>query len=147
VGRRLIVVLVLRDARGDYLICRMPEDRGAYPGQWGLPGGGVEDGERLLPALRREAHEELGLEIEDERPVAFSGVVQAKLYPGGHRELQQMIFLIYSCRAAGNSPSPLVRLNAEFDAYAWVDPVRMSAFDLNQATIRTFRTLGILAGA
>jgi nucleoside triphosphatase len=123
----------------------MPIDRGAYPGQWGLPGGGVEEGELLLTALHREAREELGMEIEDERAVAFSEVVREKLYPGGHRELQQMIFLIYECRAADQSASPPVQLNAEFDMYAWVDRARIETYDLNEATIATFRTLGILS--
>ena len=39
---RLIVVPVIRDAQGRLLLCKMAGDRGVFPGQWGLPGGGVD---------------------------------------------------------------------------------------------------------
>jgi 8-oxo-dGTP pyrophosphatase MutT (NUDIX family) len=37
--------------------------------QWDLPGGGRRRGERSIDAARREMHEELGLEIDDWRPL------------------------------------------------------------------------------
>ena len=47
VRRRLIVVPIIRRGDGRYLLCKSPEHRGVFPGQWGLPGGGVEDDERI----------------------------------------------------------------------------------------------------
>ena len=41
---------------------RSPNKR-AYPDQWDLPGGVIEDGESELGALTRELHEELGVRI------------------------------------------------------------------------------------
>ena len=35
-----------------------------YPGVWGLFGGGVDDGEKPIDALKRELLEEIGLEIK-----------------------------------------------------------------------------------
>jgi 8-oxo-dGTP pyrophosphatase MutT (NUDIX family) len=39
------------------------------PGRWELPGGGVKRGEEPAAAARREAREELGVDIADWRPL------------------------------------------------------------------------------
>jgi mutator protein MutT len=44
------------------LVHRSPNRR-AYRGVWDLPGGHVEPGETELAALKREMHEELGVQI------------------------------------------------------------------------------------
>lgn len=44
------------------LVRRSPEAR-VYPGAWGLFGGHVEERESLDEALRREAREELGIDL------------------------------------------------------------------------------------
>ena len=48
----------------------MKQLAGPYAGAWLLPGGGVDDGESLEIALRREMREETGCELEDIAPVA-----------------------------------------------------------------------------
>jgi 8-oxo-dGTP pyrophosphatase MutT (NUDIX family) len=56
-----VALLVLEDGR--YLMQQRDQKPGIfYPGHWGLFGGGIEPGETAEGALRRELHEELGLE-------------------------------------------------------------------------------------
>jgi 8-oxo-dGTP diphosphatase len=45
------------------LICQRRHD-GAFPLKWEFPGGKVEPGEAAAESLRRELHEELGIEAE-----------------------------------------------------------------------------------
>ena len=139
---RVVVVPILRNAQGQRLICRMAAHRGVFPGQWGLPGGGVEPGESLAEALRREVREELGLELCSFRPLTFKEGTHEKLFADGHRETITMLFLIYDATAKEGE----VVLNDELDACAWVFPRDLKDYNLNDETLDTFRQIGFLEG-
>ena len=57
-----VAVGVLIDAEGRFLLTSRPAGK-VYAGFWEFPGGKVELGETVEQALRRELHEELGIDI------------------------------------------------------------------------------------
>ena len=59
---------VLKNSRGDVLICQRPVHK-IYPGEWEFPGGKVERGESAEAALGRELREELGITVTQARPL------------------------------------------------------------------------------
>jgi nucleoside triphosphatase len=136
---RVIVVGVIQNARGEYLICRKPMNRGVFPGQWALPGGGIEPGERMVDALRRETREEVGLEISEIQPLLFKDGQYPKLFPDGSRQLIYMIFLVFACRTS----SVEVTVGEEFETYAWVKRKDLADYDLNPETKDTFIRMGV----
>jgi len=137
---RVIVVGIVQNANGEYLLCRMPDDRGVFPGEWGLPGGGVEAGETLRQALEREIREEVGLELEQVEPLFFTDATYPKTFADGSRRSIYMVFLLFRCAA---KPGP-IQLNPEFEEAAWVPRERLSEYRLNRATVSTFARLGLL---
>jgi nucleoside triphosphatase len=141
VQHRVIVVAIVQNERDDYLICRMPKDRGVFPDQWGLPGGGIEKGERMETALRRELREELGIEVSDIKPLFFKDGQHRKSFADGSQQEVYMIFLIFSCRVTNGE----LELSPEFMDYAWVKRDSLGDYNLNSATIETFRQAGVLA--
>lgn len=138
VQQRTIVVPLMEDDRGRLLLCKMPNTRGVFPGQWGLPGGGIEPGETMVAALRREMREELGVEIDAIIPLFFTDGKYEKTFPDGSRRSIYMIFLIFSCRIASSQ----IELNEEFEDYAWAKKTSLNYYDLNQATIETLKKVG-----
>ncbi len=69
-GHAVAALLVLEDGR---YIMQLRDDVPNiwYPGHWGLFGGGVDDREEEVAALRRELREELELEVNDARLFAL----------------------------------------------------------------------------
>lgn len=140
--RQRIIVCPLIQNAGEYLLCKMASDRGVFPGQWALPGGGVEPGETIEAALRREITEELGAEllISDVTPWAFRDDVRNKTYPDGTTEEIYMIYLIYDCRSINR----VITFNNEFQEIIWVPPNSLKEMDLNEATRITFTQKGLI---
>lgn len=140
--RQRTIVCPLIQNEGDYLLCKMADDRGVFPGQWALSGGGVEPGEHIEEALRREIREELGdkLVLSAITPWTFSDDTRVKTYADGRKEEIYMIYLIFDCISANRE----IAINEEFQDYAWVNPADLPKYDLNVATRRTLSLKGLL---
>ncbi|EDS3306544.1 nucleoside triphosphatase NudI [Salmonella enterica subsp. enterica] len=138
--RTIVCPLIQND--GCYLLCKMADNRGVFPGQWALSGGGVEPGERIEEALRREIREELGeqLILSDITPWTFRDDIRVKTYADGRQEEIYMIYLIFDCVSANRD----IRINDEFQDYAWVKPEELALYDLNVATRHTLALKGLL---
>ena len=138
---RTIVVPIIKDDLGRVLLCRMAAHRGVFPGQWGLPGGGVEPGETIKQALAREIREELGVELREAAPLFFKDGTFNKTMPDGTKREIYMVFLLFACRIADPA---VLRLNEEFSTSAWVAPAEMAGYELNYETKDTLAKLGLL---
>jgi len=58
-----VAAAVITRPDGSFLLGQRPAGK-AYAGYWEFPGGKVEPGELPFPALTRELHEELGIDVE-----------------------------------------------------------------------------------
>ena len=83
-----------------------------WPGQYVVPGGHVELGERLADTAIREAKEETGLDIYDLEFINF----QEFIYDPSFWKPKHFIFFDYACK----TESTEVKLNDEAEDHAWV---------------------------
>lgn len=63
-----VVVGALKDSEGRILVAQRPRGR-HMAGRWEFPGGKLAQGEEALQGLRRELAEELGVAMQDARPL------------------------------------------------------------------------------
>ena len=105
---RLIVSAVIEKKR-DLLFGRKKSDVGPYPNTWHLIGGGVDDGESLTDAIKREIKEEAGIEVEDLKPLDL----ESKIIESG----ELYIFTVYTAQAKSES----IVLSYEHDKFQWVN--------------------------
>jgi 8-oxo-dGTP diphosphatase len=77
--------------QGRVLLCRQEKPNKEY---WLLPGGGVDSGETLIEALRRELREELGIEadVQFEGPVALVDSIAPKTMVPMRKHVVHIIF-------------------------------------------------------
>ncbi len=137
--RRLIAVGVIRNQAGEFLLCKMSNDHGVFPGQWGLVGGGVEDNETVEEALKREIWEESALYVKTLSPLFFADDQKLKKFRDGTTEEQYLIYLYFDVSVEGS-----VQLNDEWVDFAWVKSDDLQKYDLNTGTERTLRKFGAL---
>ena len=138
--RTIVCPLIQND--GAYLLCKMADDRGVFPGQWALSVAAWSLANGIEEALRREIREELGeqLLLTEITPWTFSDDIRTKTYADGRKEEIYMIYLIFDCVSANRD----VKINEEFQDYAWVKPEDLVHYDLNVATRKTLRLKGLL---
>ena len=112
--------VVTRDGRA--LIIR----RGHEPrkGEWSLPGGLVELGERLVDAVRREISEETGLDV------AVGPMVET--FDRVHRDPEgrvrfHFVIVDYLCVARGGAAVA----GSDAEAVAWVTSEELDAYGVN----------------
>jgi 8-oxo-dGTP pyrophosphatase MutT (NUDIX family) len=94
----------------EVLIAQRTGERHLYPGKWECGGGRLNDGESFNDAIRRQAFEEFGIEVE---PLELLETYEIHV-PGKKRVIAGLRFL---CVASDG----VVRLNErEFTSFKWV---------------------------
>jgi ADP-ribose pyrophosphatase YjhB (NUDIX family) len=91
------VSAVVRDANGLLVLQRRTDNQ-----LWALPGGGLEPGESVVNALRREIHEETGYDVEIGRLVGiYSDPDYVIEYSDG--EVRQEFSICFAAKVIGGS--------------------------------------------
>lgn len=96
----------------ELLFVRRIKDDEFMPGQWELPGGGTEYGEKPEVGLQREVREECGIEIKVSVPITVSDY-----YIERNNERVHRVEIVYLCELLSHPDS--VQLSDEHDAFCW----------------------------
>jgi ADP-ribose pyrophosphatase YjhB (NUDIX family) len=104
---------------GEEVLLARNSARGPHPGQWTLPGGGIDHGEEPRDTVVREVREETGLSctpgaILDVGSTHFEGTA-----PSGRREDFHALQIVYAAEVGEGEPE-VQEKNGTTDAAAWV---------------------------
>jgi ADP-ribose pyrophosphatase YjhB (NUDIX family) len=121
--------LIVQD--GNVLLIRRGKQ--PYKDHWSLPGGGVERGERLREAAKREVLEETGLDVE----VGLVAGYREEIHPDGH-----YVVLAFHGAVVGGE----LRAGDDAAAVEFVDPRALAGRLTVPALEDVFRDAGLLDG-
>lgn len=103
---------IVRDAKGLILLVK------TYHHGWVYPGGQVEAGENLIDALKREVHEESGIEVEVGRLIGVYSNTDSYLWRDGVTPVPTKVQFDFECRATGGA----LCVSDETSECRWVSP-------------------------
>lgn len=110
--------IIIND-KNEILFLKRSEDDDFLPGFWDLPGGGMEYGETLHDAIKREVMEEVGVEIEIIRPVAANTYYMGEL---------QRIDTTFLCKLVTSN----IKLSEEHTGYKWLKIDEIESIKLHE---------------
>jgi 8-oxo-dGTP pyrophosphatase MutT (NUDIX family) len=135
--RVAIYALIRRD---DEVLLTRISARGAHPGSWTLPGGGLDHGEPPREAVVREVREECGVDCEvgdllEVHDVHFDGTA-----PSGRFEDFHGVHLVFRASVTDDTEPRVVETDGTTDAVAWVPLAdvkggRVEALDVVRAAL------------
>lgn len=121
---------------------------GAYEGYWVVPGGGINDGETKLAALKRETLEETGIDVEGEHiepiPGMFTGQSEKTLRDSGERVLVDMRFYDYKIILAQPAYKVNMKAGDDLTDAGWFTMPELKSMKLSPPTINILQILGLL---
>jgi ADP-ribose pyrophosphatase YjhB (NUDIX family) len=106
---------------GDRILLVRASSESLHSGQWLLPGGGVEHGERLDEAVVREVEEETGLRVTVDGIRDVLTDVDRLVDPPALRHQDRLVFAV---RVVDGALRP--EASGSTDRAAWVDPSQVS---------------------
>ncbi len=122
---RLIQKCIVVGSDGKILALKRAADDHSRGGNWDLPGGGYEQGEEVISAIKREVMEEAGLTVNSLRPI----------FVDNHTNVKSGFFAglnVFGICYVSNDWEGEVQISDEHTEYKWVTPEEFKSYNFGE---------------
>lgn len=149
ISRRIVSAIIFSKDEKLFLGKKNPNKGGVYADCWHIPGGGVNDGETDLVALKREIKEETGIDVANCKIELVDdqgkGQSEKVLKETGEKVLCNMDFIVYKVLVYDkNSNEIKVSLDDDLEEYIWQDLKNLKSLKLTPPSVELFTKLGYI---
>lgn len=117
---------------------------GVYADCWHIPGGGIEENETEIAALKREILEEVGITFLDAQLVDdFGSGESIKTLKTGEQVICQMKFHVYEVRLPTDALQTEVKLSDDLVETIWVEKENIWHYKLTPPSTDLFKRLDL----
>lgn len=124
----------------EVLLTRLADHVGG-PGRWTLPGGGLDHGETVEQGLRREVHEETGLDVRALHLLGTSSTHFTGRSPAGVLEDFHGVRLLHQVDVSDGEPR-VVEVDGSTAEARWVPVAGLARLGVAQLVVEGLRLLG-----
>lgn len=121
---------------------------GVYEGAWLIPGGGIEEGETKLEAIKRETLEETGIDISDFKvkllDLELTGESEKVLRNSGEKVLVKMKFYNFTAYANRAAKDIVIVPADDMKEASWHPVKDLPNLNLSPPSKTTLHSLGYL---
>jgi ADP-ribose pyrophosphatase YjhB (NUDIX family) len=125
---------------GRVLLTQMSENT-PVPGQWVLPGGGLDHGEAPIDAVVREVHEETGHVLRDVRLADVGSHRFTARSPAGRLEDFQSVQVVYTAGVEQVLEPVVLDVGGSTSQAAWVELADLPRLPITEGTSRWLEQL------
>lgn len=122
---------------------------GVYQDTWVVPGGGINDGETNIQAVKREIQEELGLIIADDQIEILlepsTGVSNKILKDTGEEVTVEMTFWDFKVKLPGTAEETKLSLDDDLAEARFFNIDELSNIKLGEGTFNSLKKMGLLS--
>ena len=134
------VAVLVKNAEGKLLLVKKPDGVGPYAGLYTVPSGGLEAGERIDDAVRRELYEETGVTVANLQHFDFVDDVTENW----RGDLTHFVSLAYTADYVSGDLRPTEGDDDHLEVIAWFTPEELGQLAIAPHVKQALIKLGYL---
>lgn len=145
IHRTIASALIISKDRKLLMGMKDPAKGGVYVDCWHIPGGGIDEDEHEITALKRELLEEVGIDITNQKVSLVSDDDRGeseKTLSDGEKVLCEMSFHVYRVDLDRIASEVEILLSDDLVKTKWVDLSQLSKYKLTPPSQNLFEKLG-----